>query len=407
LYGATENVGASSREAKNNLQPAKCPRVLVADDEMNIRRIMYHILKEEFEVTEAESGDEAVELIQQGMDFDVVSLDQKMPGMSGIDTLKVIKKWYPSTEVLIVTAHSDLESAKEALRLGAYDYIDKPFKKEHLRAAIRKGIKRRAKAIASGKAQEQLAFVKAQLMQSEKFSAVGELIASVVHELNNPLTAVLGFSELLLLQEWSKEQTRKYLENINNSAQLCKKITQKLLAFSRKQEPQREQVKINNIIESTIELKQHDLKVDEIEVIKQLADHMPTTIADPHELQQVFLNIINNAHHAMKAHRGKRSLTVKSEFDDTMIRVHFTDTGPGISKENLQKIFEPLFTTKENGKGTGLGLSVCYEIIQEHEGTIYVASEGGKGSCFVIEIPILTTPSLYTPSYPGKGEKLD
>jgi len=331
------------------------------------------------------------------VDFDVVSLDQRMPGLSGIEVLKTIKRSHPTTEVLIITAHSDLGSAKEAIRLGAYDYIDKPIMKEDLCSAIRKGVERRNEQVASEKAREQLAFVKAQLIHSEKFSAIGELIASVVHELNNPLTAVVGFSELLLMQECSPAQRRKYTENINKSAHLCKQIVQKLLTFSRKQDPKREYVRINRIIESTLELKHHDLKVDEILIVRRLADDMPVTIAEPHELQQVFLNMINNAHQAMRANAGSGTLIVKSEFDDTAIRIHFIDTGPGISKENLQKIFEPLFTTKAEGEGTGLGLSICYEIIREHGGTIYVASEPGAGACFVIEIPISTKPSLLAP----------
>ena len=116
--------------------------------------------------------------------------------------------------------------------------------------------------------------------------------------------------------------------------------------------------------------------------------------------------MINNAHQAMKAKGGSGTLTVKSEFDDAMIRIHFIDTGPGILKENLQKIFEPLFTTKADGEGTGLGLSICYEIIREHDGTIYVASEPGTGACFVIEIPISSKPSLMAPCSSEKDREM-
>ena len=380
--------------------------VLVVDDDSKIRGAIWTILRTQFDVTAVESGEKAIEQIRQGMDFDVVSLDLRMPGMSGIETLKAIKQCQPTTEVLIVTAHSDEESAKKALKLGAYDYINKPFNKDVLRKAIRQGVERRRKAIASEKAQEQLAFVKAQLMQSEKFSAIGELTAGVAHELNNPLNAIIGFSELLVLKQYSPEKTREFLENINTGAQLCKRIIQKLLVFSRKHEPKRDLVQINEIIESTLGLKQHDLKVDEIQVVKVLADNMPHTIADLYELQQVFLNIINNADQAMKAVTGTKSLTIKSEFDDKAIRVNIRDTGPGIPKENLQKVFEPLFTTKEKGKGTGLGLSVCYEIIQKHEGDIYVASEPGKGTCFVIELPIVAKPYRSTGSSPERDQEL-
>ncbi len=366
------------------------PRVLIVDDNNTIRQAMCFMLGSECEVTSVENGDKAFELIRQGSDFDVVSLDLEMPGMSGIETLKAIKEWNPNTEVLIVTATSDLDSAKKALKLGAYDYIDKPFGKDVYREVVRKGVARRSKSIASEKAQEELSYVKAQLIQSEKFAALGQLIAGFVHEINNPLGVILGLTELLLMKEWSPEETRDYLEKINKGAELSRNIVEKFLAFSRKYEKKREYIQVNTIIESTLDLKQHDFKKDRIQVVRHLADHIPGTMADFHELQQVFLNVINNAHQAMEEQSGTGSLTIKSEFDDKAIRISFQDTGPGIPQENLQKIFEPLFTTKEIGKGTGLGLSLSAEIIKEHEGNIYVASELGKGASFVIELPIIS-----------------
>lgn len=393
-----ENKSIATSASEKDNHEVKRPRVLVADDELNIRRAMLFILKSEFDVTIVERGDKAIAQIRHGKDFDVVSLDLQMPGLSGLETLKEMKQLSPTTEVLIVTAHSDMESAKGALKLGAYDYIDKPFKNEEYRAAIRKGVERRNRVLGAEKAIEQLAFVKAQLIQSDKFSAIGQLIAGVVHELNNPLATIMGLSELLLMTECSPEASRSNIEKINKSALLCKNVIQKLLAFSREHESKREYIQVNPIIESTLELKQHDFKVDDIQVITQLGEHMPFTMADFYELQQVFLNIINNAHHAMKKDGGIGVLTVRSEFDDNIIRISFIDTGPGIPNENLQKIFEPLFTTKKRGEGTGLGLSVCFEIIKEHEGNIFVASELGKGTCFNIELPIVARTSQTTGS---------
>jgi len=373
---------------KNTVNPEKRPRVLIADDEANIRRILLFILKKEFDVTAVESGEKALEMIRRGEDFDVVSLDIHMPGMNGIDTLEAIKSENPSTEVLLLTAHSNVEYARKALKLGAYDYIDKPFDKEGLRAAIRNGVERRNKTLELEKAQQNLAFVKAQLRQSEKFAAIGESIAGFVHELNNPLGAIMGFSELLMMDKCSPEQVIDYIHQINEGVKICKSITEKFLCFARKKEPKREPVQMNKIVESTLELKQHDFKKDAIHVVKNLDDSLPETTADYHAIQQVFLNILNNAQHAMMDQTHQKKITIRSEFDDQWIRLRFQDTGEGIPIENIEKIFEPLFTTKEEGKGTGLGLSLCYEIIKEHHGNIYVASEPGKGACFVIEIPI-------------------
>jgi signal transduction histidine kinase len=366
------------------------PRILVADDDREIRRVIGFILRSEFDATIVENGEKAIEKVRQGIEYDVVSLDLQMPGRSGVETLKEIKQLNPALEVLIMTAHSDVESAKKALKWGAYDYIDKPFKNETYRETIRKGVERRQKTLTAENAIEQLEFVKVQLKESEKFVAIGQLLAGIAHDLNNSLNSVIGFSDLLMTGDSPPEETRKYIENINSGAKLSVKTVQKLLGFTRRQNPEKVPVSINEIIISTLDLKQHDFKVDQIEVTQQLADSMPYTLADFYEIQQVLLNIVTNAHHALKANNDIRMLTVASEFDEDAIRISFKDTGMGIPKENLQKIFEPLFTTKEKGVGTGLGLSVCYDIIKDHKGSIYVASDPGRGACFVIELPIVS-----------------
>ncbi len=378
-------------------KPAQRPRVLVVDDEKVTRRALELILGSEFDVTALENGNKAVDHIRQDMDVDVVSLDLNMPGMSGIETLKVIKQLSPAIEVLLVTAFQDIESAKQALKLGAYEYIEKPINNDAYRQSIRQGVRRRQKTLASEKAQQQLEVVKAQLVHSEKLSAIGELLAGVVHEINNPLAGILGYSELLLLQKPSPEKTHKYIKNIQQSAVLCQKIVQKLLAFSRKQKPKQAYVQVIDIVESTLELVEHEIKKNAVQVVKQFAENMPCTNADFYQLQQVFINIINNAVQAMKQQTRLGTLTLKSEFDEQSIRISIYDSGPGIPRENLQKIFEPFFTTKPEGKGTGLGLSICNEIIREHGGNLYVSSELGNGTRFLIELPI-TAPDKPSPT---------
>ena len=281
-------------------------------------------------------------------------------------------------------------SFAEALKLGAYDFIDKPFEKDAYRAAIHKGVERRHKTKVSEKAQKELHFVKAQLRQSEKFAELGQLIAGFVHEINSPLGSIMGLTDLYFMDEGSPEETRDIMERISSGVQLCRNITNKFLSFARKYEKKREYVEINAVVESTLELMEHNLKRDSVQVYRNLPEDMPGTTADFHEIQQVFLNIINNAHQAMKDKPGNRFLNIKGEFDKKMIRIGFEDNGPGIPEENLQKIFEPLFTTKGLGEGTGLGLSLSGEIIKEHGGNMYVASEAGNGACFAVELPIVS-----------------
>jgi signal transduction histidine kinase/CheY-like chemotaxis protein len=229
------------------------------------------------------------------------------------------------------------------------------------------------------------------LIQSEKLSAIGQLISGVAHELNNPLAAVIGFSQLSLGTE-ANPKTISYLKKICSEADRCAKIVNNLLTFSRKSKAEKQPVGINGIIERTLDLMSYQFQVNNVKIIKDLDAELPKTLGDFHQLQQVFLNIVNNAFQAMMEKSKQGSITVRTKRIEAIIFIEFTDTGPGIPKENLSRIFDPFFTTKEIGKGTGLGLSISYGIIKEHGGNIYALSEPGKGATFVIELPIMDVP---------------
>ncbi len=235
-------------------------------------------------------------------------------------------------------------------------------------------------------------FLQQQLIQSEKLSAIGELISGIAHELNNPLTGVMGYSQLLQLRKDIDERAKDSLLKINNLALRCQRIVQNLLSFARKQKPERTPCDINDILESTVELRSYELQVNNIEIVRQLDRSLPKTVADGHQLQQVFLNILTNAEYAMLDAHGKGTLTIRTSTDPTndRITIEVADDGPGIPEAHLTRIFDPFFTTKEVGKGTGLGLSLSYGIIKEHGGNIYARSRLGEGSTFVIELPIIT-----------------
>ncbi len=225
-----------------------------------------------------------------------------------------------------------------------------------------------------------------QLIVTDRLASIGELSSGIAHELNNPLTGVIGFSDLLLDRDLP-DDIKEDLEIINREAKRTAGVVRNLLIFAREQGVEKKPVNINSIIEKVLELRAYEQKVHNIEVNTQFASALPEIMADGFRLQQVFINLIINAEHFMKEAHGRGTLTITTERIGDIIRASFADDGPGIAEENLKHLFDPFFTTKEVGKGTGLGLSISYGIITEHGGRIWAESELGKGATFVVELP--------------------
>ncbi len=253
---------------------------------------------------------------------------------------------------------------------------------------------------------ETLKTTQAQLIQSEKLSAVGEFVAGVAHELNNPLAAVMGFAELLKNSD-TDEKNRRHLEQIFKSAQRCQKIVQSLLSFARRQPPERKPVQANKLIEEVLEMVAYPLRTSNVKVITHLQPKLPLIMADGHQIQQVVLNVINNSRQAIESHQGSGRITITTSHGSSKIHVVIHDNGPGIPAENLRRIFDPFFTTKSVGKGTGLGLSLCYGIIHEHGGVILAESRPGEGATFTIELPALNSDTEFEPHPPASGGDQD
>jgi PAS domain S-box-containing protein len=226
-----------------------------------------------------------------------------------------------------------------------------------------------------------------QLMLTDRLASIGELASGVAHELNNPLTSVIGFSQLLIEGE-IPDNIKEDLNLINSEAQRAASIVKNLLTFARKHAAVKQSTRINNVIEDVLKLRAYEQKVNNIEVIKKYASDLPEIMVDYFQVQQVFLNLIINAEFFMTESHHRGTLAISIEKVDHAVKVSITDDGPGIPRENLNRIFDPFFTTKEVGKGTGLGLSICHGIITEHGGKISAESEVGKGATFIIELPI-------------------
>ena len=225
------------------------------------------------------------------------------------------------------------------------------------------------------------------LLNSEKMALMGQVVAGIAHELNNPLTIVIGNIQLMMMREFN-EKNLQSLTRIKDGADRASRIVKNLLTFARQEKPERKLTDINVALKKALELRHYELKVSNIEVHTELADDLPETMADPHQLQQVFLNLIVNAEQAMIDAHGKGLLRLSTRHETGKILVFFADDGPGIPPQNLRRIFEPFFTTKPVGKGTGLGLSICQGIVGEHGGRIDVESTAGRGTTFIIELPV-------------------
>lgn len=234
------------------------------------------------------------------------------------------------------------------------------------------------------------------LLQSEKMASVGQLVSGVAHELNNPLTGVTGFAQLLLNRDLD-EQTRRDVQTIYSEAERAAKIVQNLLSFARRRKAQKGLVNLNTLLERVLELRSYDLRVKNIDLELDLDPRLPLTMSDPDQIQQVFFNIITNAEHAMLSAHGRGKLKVRSRAEKGYIHLSFIDDGIGVPPENLRRVFDPFFTTKEGGQGTGLGLTISYGIVDDHAGRIRVESRAGKGATFVVELPIVQGPELPPP----------
>ena len=228
-----------------------------------------------------------------------------------------------------------------------------------------------------------------ELYLSSRLASIGELSAGVAHEINNPLTGILGFSQRLLRKS-TDEKVKQDLERIHNEALRTAKVVENLLAFARQTKPMREHLDINDIVQKTLELRAYELKTGNIKVALDLAPSLPKIIVDSHQMQEVFLNIILNTEQTMtEASRGGK-LTIKTQETKGYIRISFGDDGPGIAAEHLDKLFDPFFTTRGENGGTGLGLSVCHGIVVEHGGKMIARSKPGRGATFFVELPTAT-----------------
>ena len=235
------------------------------------------------------------------------------------------------------------------------------------------------------------ASLQSKMRHTEKMAALGQLVSGVAHEVNNPLAAIVGFADLLLENPSVADETKQDLGVILREAERTRQIVQNLLSFAREMPAQREPVRVNSVLQQTLKLRSYDLASHGVEVVENYAPELPLVIGDPNELQQVFLNILNNAYDAVQEVRRRGRIEIATTHAEGHAEISFRDNGPGI--RHPERIFDPFYTTKEVGKGTGLGLSICYGIVRAHRGEIVAENNAdGAGCTFRLRLPAATEP---------------
>jgi two-component system NtrC family sensor kinase len=293
----------------------------------------------------------------------------------------------------IITRIRMLKEAAEAIAAGNLDYKLSPDKISGF-DMLDEAFNYMSKSLKDH--DEKLHKAHEQLARTEKLTALGEMAAGVAHEINNPLGGILLYSNLVLEDIPADSPAQENMQKIIYQTNRCKGIVQNLLDFARAPTGDMLPLKINSIINTSLNLVKDQAMFHGIEIKTELAENLPEVVGDRARLEDAFLNLFINAAHAMN---GKGTLTIKTRLSrNNSVKIFVSDTGKGIDKEHLPHIFEPFFTTKEPGQGTGLGLSIVYGIIRKHNGFIDAESEPGKGTTFVIFLPV------YMGKYSGMDE---
>lgn len=331
---------------------------------------------------------EAMSAALDDQPWDIIISDYSMPSFSMPAALEMMKGKGLDLPFIIVSGAIGEEAAVSAMRAGARDYVMKG-NLARLGPAVERELREAEMRHEHKQMEEDKQRMEQQLHLAGRLAAVGELAAGVAHELNNPLAAVQGFAQLLASRSDLDESIREDIDSIYREAQRAAKITQNLLSFARRHNPEKRLISVNDALAQSLDLHTYSMRVNNIEIMVELDPDLPKTMADFHQMQQVFVNIITNAEQAMTDAHGQGKLSVKTQTIGQNIRISFADTGPGMPKENLDRIFDPFFTTKEVGKGTGLGLSICFGIVHEHGGRLYAKCKSGKGATFIVDMPII------------------
>ena len=378
---------------------ADLPQVLVIDDEMGPRESLRMLLKPSYQVHTADSVERGLQLLTEKKP-DAIVMDIRMPGMTGIEGLRRIRQIDPHLSVIMLTGFGALETAKEALRLGANDYISKPFDAREMREVINRNVERtrlhRTSESAASEIKELNNRLLQELAQKERLASLGQASAEFVHDIGNPLTIVWGYVQLLAKKLEESESpdnpnaggSSKELEIIEQNVRLCRDLLTMWQSYGSSDAAPHQLVSISAIVREVVESVGAMAKESGVELHCDVTDNPCNLTGDAVQITRAIQNVMINAIQASTERKG--TVEVSCIPKDFYADVRVADTGHGISPEQISKIFDPYFTTKQGKSGTGLGLYITKKVVEDHSGSIKVDSTPGAGTTITIRLPLLS-----------------
>ena len=377
---------------------ADLPQVLVIDDELGPRESLRMLLKPIYQVHTANSVEIGLKLLSEKKP-DAIVMDIRMPGMTGIEGLRRIRQIDPHLSVIMLTGFGALETAKEALRLGANDYISKPFDAREMREVISRNVERtrlhRTSESAAGEIKELNSRLLQELAQKERLASLGQASAEFVHDIGNPLTIVWGYVQLLAKKLEESEPTddpnavssNKELEIIEQNVRLCRDLLTMWQSYGSVEATPHKLISISDIVREVVAGVGAMAKETPVELKCDVTEDPCSLKGDAVQITRAIQNVIINAIQASGDRKG--TVEVSCIRKDFYVDVRIADTGQGISPEQVARIFDPYFTTKQGKSGTGLGLFITRKVVDDHNGSIKVDSTPGIGTTITIRLPLI------------------
>jgi two-component system, NtrC family, sensor kinase len=376
---------------RNSVKANKLHLLLIDDEVAFLKSISKLFRRRGIDPALGTTGEKGLTILENEP-IDVVVLDVKMPGMGGIETLHRIKEKHPKTEVILLTGHANTQDGVDGIKAGAFDYLNKPIEFDHLLTKINQAFD---KILMNEEQERQAAFsakMEQQMMAKERLAALGTMAVGVAHEINNPLAIIHEAADWMRLLLRRRELVNmplrsdfeKALEKIDTGVERTKNITHQLLGSVKKADMAAYKSDLSVLVDESVELANKEALKKNISISIKKNDGDKIIWSDPYQIRQVLLNLLTNAVHATKP-EGEITVSIEDAGEEVYLKVR--DTGQGIPKENLDKIFEPFFSTKSPGKGTGLGLYVTRRIVENLGGSIDCQSRYGQGTEFRVKLP--------------------